>query len=272
MSSLLKISVSVIFVFLFSSALGGDPYRPSAGAGEAGMGYACITRSSLWSSFHNQASLAYYKVTSAGFNYENRFGIKELGTSTAAFTISEGKTTLATVYSHFGCPDFKREMAGVACGIKLSEIIAAGVQVDYFSNKTYGEYDNQQSVTFEAGIIINPSEVTKIGIHVFNPVPNSVRKNSLPLILRAGGSTYLSKNLITALESEISTGRNLILRTGIEYEVAKKFWIRCGFSTDNNSFGFGLGYLAKAVLIDLGFTTHDRLGVTSSASLIFKFH
>lgn len=272
MSSLLKISVSVIFVFLFPSVLGGDPYRPSAGAGEAGMGYACITRSSLWSSFHNQASLAYYKVTSAGFNYENRFGIKELGTRTAAVSVSEAKTTLAAVYSHFGCTDFKRELAGLACGIKLSENVAAGVQVDYFSNKTYGEYDNYQSVTFEAGIIINPSEVTKVGVHVFNPVPNSVRKNSLPLILRVGGSTCLSKNLITALESEISTGRNLILRTGLEYEVAEKFLMRCGFSTDNNSFGFGLGYLVKFVLIDFSFTTHDRLGITSSASLIFNIH
>lgn len=270
MSSLLKISVSVIFVFLFSKTLGGDPYRPSAGAGEAGMGYACITRNSLWSSFHNQANLAFYENTSAGFNYENRFGIKELGTSTAAVSVSEGKTTLAALYSHFGCSDFKREMAGLACGLILSDKVAAGVQVDYFSNRTYGEYDNYQSVTCEAGIIISPTEVTKIGVHVFNPVPNSIRKNSLPVILKVGASTYLSRNLITALESEISTGKSLILRTGLEYEAAKKFWMRCGFSTDNNSFGFGLGYHAKVVLIDLGFTTHDRLGVTSSASLIFK--
>ena len=33
-----------------------------------------------------------------------------------------------------------------------------------------------------------------------------------------------------------------------------------------------LGYLTKMVRIDLGFATHEMLGVTSSVSLIFKIH
>jgi hypothetical protein len=39
---------------------------------------------------------------------------------------------------------------------------------------------------------------------------------------------------------------------------------------DNNSFSFGLGWMVKIVQMDIGFVTHENLGVTSSVSLIFK--
>jgi hypothetical protein len=68
----------------------------------------------------------------------------------------------------------------------------------------------------------------------------------------------------------MSTLSNLIVRTGFEYEAVKKLWLRGGYSSDNNSFSFGLGYLIKLVQMDIGFVTHENLGVTSSISLIFK--
>jgi hypothetical protein len=272
LSSLLKISVSVFLIFLSLTASGGDPYRISAGAGDAGMGYVCIMKSRFWSSFHNQALLAYNNSFSFGINYENRFSIRELGTRSAGFTIPAGKASLGAVYSHFGYADFKREMAGLACGLKLTDKISAGVQVDYFSEKAFGEYDNNQSVTCEAGLLVIPSENIRIGIHLFNPVPNSIRKNYLPTRLRVGAGTNLNNLLFTGVEAEMSSGSKLIIRTGFEYEAAKKLWIRGGFSTNNNSFSFGLGYLIKVAQIDLGFVTHERLGVTSSVSLVFKIH
>jgi len=272
LSSLLKISVSFI-LFIFSlTASGGDPYRPSAGAGEAGTGYVCIMKNGFWSSFHNQANLAYNSTIVTGFNYEDRFNISELGTRSAGLIIPAGKASLGAVYSHFGYTDFKRDMTGLACGMKLSGKISAGLQVDYFSERASGEYNNNQSVTCEIGIISAPSEHTTIGIHIFNPVPNSIRKTFLPTSVRIGAGTYLTKSLFAGAESEMSTDSKLIFRTGFEYEVVKKLWLRGGFSTDYNSFSFGLGWLIKIAQMDIAFVTHDNLGVTSSVSLIFKIH
>jgi hypothetical protein len=270
LSSLLKIPVSLLFIFSSLAAFGGDPYRPSAGAGEAGTGYTCITKNGFWSSFHNQANLAFSKSSSFGFNYENRFNIGELGTRSAGLIIPAGKEGIGALYSHFGYRDFSRDYAGIACGMKLSEKIAAGVQVDYLSEHTSGEYNNIQTVTCEAGIIVEASVNTKLGIHVFNPVPNSLRKSFLPSSLRIGAGTYLSKILFAGVEAEMSTVSKLLLRTGFEYEAGKNFWLRGGFCTDNNSFSFGVGYSAKIMQLDLGFVTNDKLGVTSSASIIFK--
>jgi hypothetical protein len=272
LSSLLKISVSVLLFFSSLTASGGDPFRPSAGAAEAGTGYVSIMKEAFWSAFHNQAALAFNNSFTVGFNYEDRFSIRELGTRTAGLIIPVGKASLGTVYSHFGYTDFKRDMTGLACGMKLSNKISAGIQVDYFSEKALGEYNNNQTVTCEVGLILAPSEVTRIGVHIFNPVPNSLRKTFVPTSVRVGAGTYLNKSLFTGVESEMSSGSKLIFRTGFEYEAAKKLWLRGGFSTDNNSFSFGVGWLIKFAKMDIGFVTHDKLGVTSSVSLIFKIH
>ena len=229
-------------------------------------------KNGFWSSFHNQASLAFNSSFSFGFNYENRFGIKELATRTAGITIPAGKASMGAVYSHFGYADFKRDMTGLACGIKLSNKLNAGVQIDYFSEKASGEYEHNQSVTCETGLLVMVAENIRIGIHLFNPIPNSIRKTFLPTTLRVGAGTELNSLLFTGIEAEMSSGSNLIIRTGFEYEAAKKFWIRGGFSTNNSSFSFGLGYLLKIAKIDFSFVTHDKLGLTSSVSLIFKIH
>ncbi len=272
LSSLLKISVSLLLIFSSLTASGGDPYRISAGAGEAGTGYVCVMKNSFWSSFHNQALLPGTKSLAAGINYENRFGISELGTRTAGLIFPAGKTSLGVIYSHFGYTDFKRDMTGLACGMKLSKKLSAGIQVDYFSERTTGEYAMHQSITCEAGLLISPDENTSIGIHVFNPVPNSLRKTFLPSALRCGIGTYLNKSLFAGIEAQMFTGSKVIVRTGFEYEAAKRLWLRSGFSTEHNSFSFGVGFLASIVQIDLGFVTHEKLGVTSSVSLIFKIH
>jgi hypothetical protein len=270
LGSLLKISVSLLLFFLHLTASGGNHYGIEAGAGEAGMGYACVMKEGFWSSFNNQALLAFSNYCEFGINYENRFGIKELGTRTAGFVIPAGKASVGAAYSHFGYKDFKRDVAGLACGLKLSDKIAAGVQIDYFSERTSGEYNNNQCITFETGLIVSPSESIRLGLHLFNPVPNSLRKNYQPVSLIVGAGIDMNKILFAGAEVEMSTGSDLILRTGFEYEAVTNLWLRAGFSTNNNSFCFGTGYMIGIVRIDLGFYTHETLGVTSSVSMIFK--
>jgi len=272
LSSLLKIPVSALLFFFSLAAYCGDPYRPSAGAGEAGMGYVCVMQNRFWASFQNQAALAYNSTTSFGINYENRFLIKELGTRTAGLIIPVGGASAGVMYSHFGNTDFKREMTGLACGMKLAEKISAGVQIDYLSEKTSGEYANNQAVTCEGGLIFTPSDRMRIGIHIFNPVPNSIRKTDLPTTLRVGAGIDLNNLLFAGIEAEMSTNNKLNIKTGFEYEAAKKIWIRGGFSTTNNSFCFGLGYLVKIARIDIGFVSHETLGISSSVSLVFEIH
>jgi hypothetical protein len=270
LSSLLKIPVSALIISLSLAATAGDPFRPSAGAGEAGMGYACIVNKGFWSSFHNQALLSYNNSLSAGFSYENRFGISQLATRTAALIVPAGKACLSGFYSHFGYTDYNRNILGAGCGLRLSEKIFSGVQIDYLSERTSGEYSNSSSLTFEAGLLVLISENTRIGVHVFNPIPNSIREKKLSSCLRVGAGTTFNELLSATVEAELSSGNSIILKTGFEYEAFRKVWLRGGFSTENTSFSFGAGFLTKFAKVDIGFLTHEQLGITSEVSVVFK--
>jgi hypothetical protein len=268
--SLQKISVSVYVAFLPVLLKASDPYLMPAGAAQAGMAYVSVMKPDFWSSFHNQASLSLYRKYSCGFNYENRFGLKELGTCTAGFITPVGRASMAGVYSSFGYKDLRREMAGVACALPVSNKISAGIQIDYFSEKTYGEYNNIHTLTFETGVLISASKDVMIGIHLFNPIPNSIRKNDMVSTLAAGVGATLSNNLFAGIETEMTTRGKIDLRMGFEYEVAKSFRIRGGFRTMSSSFSFGIGYRAGPAIVDIAFASHDKLGITSSVSLIFN--
>jgi hypothetical protein len=233
------------------------------------MAYVTVMKTDLWSSFHNQASLAFQQGISSGICYENRFGLKETGTCTASIAAKTGRVALGAVYSRFGYSDFSRQMTGLACALPISGKIAAGVQIDWFSENMYGEYNDRQALTFEAGILISSSENLKFGIHLFNPLPNSFRKNEMTSGIRAGAGLKLTGNLMAGAELEMTTGGKADLRTGFDYEAAKGFWLRGGFRTYNSSFSFGLGYRTKPAMIDIAFSTHQKLGVTSSISITF---
>jgi hypothetical protein len=270
LSSLQKIPLSLLFLLSSLIASGGDPYYSTHGAGEAGMGYVCIIREAPWSFFQNQASLGFNKSFYSGIAYESRFSMEELGTRAAFVVVPAGKASLGAIYSHFGYTDFKRDMGGLACGIRLSKILSAGIQIDLFSERASVDYCNYRTITCETGVIITPGDKTIIGIHIINPVPNSLRKEAMPIIIRAGAGTHLNDDLFAGFETDMSSGSNPVLKTGFEYKVMKDLRLRGGYITKNNSFTFGLGWNVKMVTADIGFVIHDRLGISTTTSLIIK--
>jgi hypothetical protein len=267
--SLHKISVSVCIAFFPLVLHAGDPSFIPAGAAQAGMAYVTVMKTDLWSSFHNQAALAFQDGISSGICYENRFGVREMGTCSAAIAARAGRAAIGAVISRFGYSDFSRQMAGIASALPISEKVSAGIQIDWFNEKMYGEYNDTHSLTVEAGLMISPTESLKFGIHLFNPVPNSIRKNEMTSGIRAGAGIKLTGSLLAGAELEMMTGGMVDLRTGFEYEAAKGFWLRGGFRTFNPSFSFGLGYKIKPAIIDIAFATHEKLGITSSVSMTF---
>lgn len=270
MSSLRTLSVSFIFIFTSLTSPGADRYRLSAGAAEAGAGYACITGRGFWASFQNQALLAGQNSFSAGINYDNRFSMSQLATRSAGAVIPAGRASLGVVYSTFGYSDFHRMFSGLACGLPLSDKLSAGIQIDYFAEKVPGDYLDLDLITGELGIVYRFGENSAVGLHVFNPVPNSVRKTVLPTAIRAGAGTSLNSLLNACAEAEMTSENDLLLRMGFEYEAVRNFRIRAGFCTENTSFSFGAGYQVKFAAVDLAFSSHDKLGITSSVSIIFK--
>ncbi len=269
MFSLRKISVLLLLYSVPLALSGEDPMWFSAGAAGTGMGSVSATGRGFWSSFSNQALLTENDHYSAGISFLNRFNIAELGTYSAGLILPAGKSTGGIMYYRFGYSEYKREKIGLACGMRLSEKISAGVQIDYVAVTTSNKYAGAQSLTFETGLLIHASESVSLGIHLFNPVPNSLRKSFVPSSLSAGIEKELGRSLNAAAELCMSSGRPLSIKLGFDYEAVSKLHLRGGFSTENTSFSFGTGFTWNSVIVDLAFATHEKLGITTAASLIF---
>lgn len=272
MFSLHKISVLFLFVILSLPATAGNPYRFTGGAAEAGAGYACAGKQDFWSSFHNEAILGINRSFSAGVCYENRFSLAGLSSRSGAVIIPAGRASLGGLFSDSGFEALRRHSFSMACGLPLNKNISTGIGIDYFIENCPSGYTDRMFITFGAGLLITVPGNIRIGIHVFNPLPGSLRKVNLPMTLKAGVAFVPDPRLYAGLEAEMSTGSNPVIRTGFEYGASDRIWIRGGFMTENSSFSFGIGYRLKAMKLDIGFLTHEKLGITSSVSMIFSLN
>ena len=156
MFSLHKIPVSVLFIFLFSSASGSDPYFLAAGAAEAGMSYSCVMRTRILVIISQPgiASVQYSQLLLDSITRTDSI-LASLEPDQRDLSFLPGRQCIGAIYNHFGYKDLTRHSAGLACGLKLSEKISAGIQTDFFSEKTAGEYNERRSLTFEAGFLDN---------------------------------------------------------------------------------------------------------------------
>ncbi len=266
--SLLKISL-ITSLLLFSVAVHSqNPYRLSAGAREVGLAYTTSSSTGFWASFHNQASLAHMHKLSLGINQDNRFGISELSNKTFGFIMPTGHGSLGAVYSYYGYSEYNRHTAGLAYGMKIGRMLSVGVQADLFSTRGSGDYQNTNELTFEIGALFKPISGLSIGLHTFNPLPNSLRNNDMPTVVTLGASYLFSDAFFTAIELESSNGGHNNIRVGLEYQAYENFYVRGGIMTDPAGLSFGFGYSGRVFQGNIGFITHENLGLTPSLSIV----
>lgn len=267
---LLKIRLIILFILLSIPLRGQNPYRLAAGAREASMAYAASATKGFWSSFHNQALLGHYENFTLALNHESRFGLAELSNKTFGLIIPTGHGSLGAVYSYYGYSDFNRHTAAVAYGMKIGEHLAAGVQADLYSTRQWGNYSNYNEITFEAGLLWQPTNLLSLAFHLYNPLPPLLRSNDLPVMISTGVSYLFANRFLTAVEYEAGSNGFNTLKVGCEAELLDLLFLRGGLLTKPFGYSFGTGYRSRLFQADLSFITHENLGLTPSVSLLFN--
>lgn len=245
-----------------------NPYRLSAGAREVGLAYATSATTGFWSSFHNQASLAYMSKLSIGANQDNRFGLAELSNKTFGFILPSAHGSLGAIYSYYGYTDYSRHSAGLAYGMKIGKIISVGVQADLFSTRRALDYENTNELTCEIGILVKPLKGLSVGLHTFNPIPDRIRELDMPTLITLGAGYIFSDTFLTVIDLESSDTGHTNLRIGMELEAYENFFLRGGLMSNPSGISFGFGYSGSVLQGNLGFITHENLGLTPSLSIV----
>lgn len=260
-------SISVNYIFAAND-------NTPAGARSAGIGNASVALFDFWSIQNNQAGLSQINSISAGFYFENRFLIKDLGLCFGAVVLPTKSGVFGLSLKYFGNKLYNETKAGLAYSRMFGDRFSVGIQLDYFSTSIGESYGSKNLISFEAGIITKINDDLNIAAHVFNPIQvklNDYNNERIPTILKFGLSYKFSDRLQTMLETEKDIDKKAILKAGIEYRIIEKIYVRGGIASDPTLYTFGFGINFNKLKIDFASSMHQTLGYSPQISVVYTF-
>jgi len=245
-----------------------------AGGRTFAMGTASVALTDFWSVVNNQAANAWATKFSVGISIENRYLIKELSYKTIGITIPFKPVNLGVTVAHVGTASFSEIKAGISFSRKFGKYFSAGIQFDYLRIQIAEGYGSKNFISFEIGMFYKATRNLHVGFHVVNPVPIIITeypREYLPTIIRLGLSYSFSSSFLAVLELEKDLTNKPVIKTGVEYMVAKPVCARIGISTNPTLFTFGFGLEFNRFNLDIASGYQPVLGFTPVLSLTYVF-
>jgi long-subunit fatty acid transport protein len=225
-------------------------------AKNAAMGNTGVVNKDVNSCFTNQAALAFLTRVHIGIGFQQKFMLSDLRQIATAIALPTKTGTIALSALHFGFDEYNHTKMGLGIGKKLSEKTSIGLQLNYLQQHISNEA-NLSAFTFEASMFSQVSKKVSLGFHMFNPYP-------------------FNRNLFQAQLPSLATiglgWRNLFkpnFKTGLEYNLTKKFYLRGGIQSQPTLYSFGFGYQFNSLKIDCSNTIHAVLGQSPQFSLTY---
>jgi hypothetical protein len=259
---------AVFLSFILTAAVlrAGEPLFVPHGAGAMGMGFAVTASPGHWNCFHNQALLTAAPATSFSASLENRFMIPAMSSKAISAVLAVRSAPLGIVATHYGNADYNRIFTGIGSAVRITDGLSLGLQVDFISEHSIGEYRDLSHLTFETGLTCTLSSSLTMGVHLFNPL---AALNTLPSSIEAGLHWQQSDDFSLVTGTSKVSGEPLSVQCGLSWNVMNKLVIRTGYMSSPSAFSFGIGFRTGTVQADTGFLLNGTTGLTSSLSIIW---
>ncbi len=267
-----KLPILLLLLTAFITKAGNEFH--STGARGWAMGNASAALTDVFAANNNQAGLANLKNISIGIYSERKFLLNTLNTHACIFAMPTKMGVFGISVTYFGFKDYNDKKIGLAFAKMLAENFSLGVQLDYLST-FITEYGTKSFVTFELGIQSKITRELSLGVHVYNPIRakiSSYQNEKTPTIMRLGFSYVPSEKLLLCIEVEKDIDHKPVFKTGIEYELINKLFLRAGIATNPTYNTFGIGIDLKNIKIDFASSIHTVLGYTPHLSIIHEFN
>lgn len=233
-----------------------------------------LLNDNVYAPFINQAALASFnKVAAVGFTH-NKFLVKELATHGAGVIVPGGKNgAFSGSVLYHGYSNFNQTKVAAGYGKKLSEVISAGVQIDYISTSIAEDYGKKSAFTFEVGFIAKITSGLTAGAHLFNPIRAKLadyNDEKIPAIAKFALSYKFNDKCTLLAQSDKDFDQPFSFKTGIEYKIAKPLFVRAGINSRPTLFAFGLGINVGDFIIDIATDYHQVLGYSPTVGICYK--
>lgn len=266
-------AASLLFLLNFPLHLSGQ--NVPSGARSAAMGMASVALSDVWSSYNNQAGLAWLKGTQSGAFYENSFITAELNRLGLAVSVPVQKVgTFGFSFTRSGYVQYNENKFGLCYARKFGDVFSLGVQINLNWLHIGDVYGNLLTATGELSFQVKPVKKWVIAAHVYNPTRTPLseyQREKLPTIFRLGTSYRFHEKLIASIEGEASIEYSPTFRAGVEYRPVKLLYVRAGINTNPVSPSFGFGVYVKKFQMDAAAFWNPLLGFSPQVSMSYGF-
>ncbi len=212
----------------------------------------------------NQAALAKTSQPGLGLYGERRFLLAATSNycMAAVLPVKWGNIGLQVNYSGF--KNFNESTIGIAYAKSLGDKVDVGLQFNYYSYRIPA-YQHAGTVIAQAGLIIHFTDQFNGGIHVYNPAGGKLGGNQdekLAAVYTFALGYDASENFF--ISGEIIQQEDLPAEVvaGMQYQFAKQFFARAGFTSGSASFFAGIGTAWKNLRVDITAGFHQQLGIS----------
>jgi len=257
--------------FLLATLANAQSFRLPVSFGYAKMAAYSNQFNDAFSFTANQGALAARKTFAAGLYGEQRFQLKALSATSAAFVLPTTSGNFGLKGDYFGEQAYNESTLGLAYGRALGPKAAVGVQFNYYRVKVAG-YGSASTINFDAGAIFHLTPQLNAGLHVYNPVAQGWGKEGmekLPAVYNAGLGYDASPQFFVSVEMEKVEDNPIGINAGIHYQMAEKLLARVGMQSATSVYYFGLGVQLKSFRIDVTASLHPYLGLTPGLLLLY---
>lgn len=271
MKTKIALSIGICLCQLLSLAAFDQKHQ---GARARGLANASVGLTDYWALYNNQAGLAYLEEITFGLGVHNHYLLNELNSSSLgiAFPLSHAGV-LGLSLDNFGYNVYRENKIGIAFARSFGSNFSAGIKLNYLSLSMGKEYGSKSSIGFEIGLIYRIKQDFIFGFHASNPFSyrfSTSSKSRLPTSFDIGVVYQISEQIILSLACEKIPGRKAGFKTGMEYQVNNKVFIRAGISTSPFQFAFGFGYKRGKFKLDFASCYHRFLGFSPGISIIYS--
>ncbi|MDP2335746.1 MAG: hypothetical protein Q8N05_04730 [Bacteroidota bacterium] len=247
----------------------------STGSRYEALADASVGLSDCWSVFGNQAGLAGIDRPEIAGSFQNRFLVNELSARTGLLVIPVQSSVFAVSLYQFGKTPFRQEQYGITYAQRIFPKLNFGVQFNYY--RLFLSEDNRSvgSAGLELGIQYLFSGQLVVGFHVLNPYQAGIKMFSgnfyYPSRFNFGGLYNLSESFSIASEVGIDFHHSVRIKTGLEYKILEKFFLRTGISGKPYQLSAGIGFQVRKLIFDMASTYNQYLGNSPSVSFQYQF-
>ena len=268
-----KVVLIIITLWHCIPSMGIDLHRTIGGRAVA-MGHAGACERSVWSLQNNPAGIALIEGCHFGLYYENQWFLKETAYKSGAAVKSIPKAgSIGLLVNQFGGSNYSESLFGLAYARAFGPYLQMGLRCDYILLHWGDSYPHRGGFSFMLGMQSQLTERLRVGACLAHPLQrmHTLHEDRFSTVMRFGLSYCFTNEFTGQCEMERDNSRKGIrLKTGIEYEIFKKFRVRAGAQHNPNLLSFGAGYQLKGLEVDVGAEMHTVLGMSIQVGIIYK--